>query len=440
MQIKRVHIKNFKSIVDLPLDLAPINVFIGENGSGKSNILEALAFVAAAAANKLDNEFLVSRGIRVTNPRFMRSAFSDAVKDAISINVEDEQGVQVAFDLNTSGDISYPRWETKDHFSLPPHMLSEPVASFPLTNSALGIDSDDILARLESITGTLNIVDSDINNIKGQINTVKSGLTAKDSLPVVDIINKIDQIKKILSDNRIELTQLREEYAILDKSITSLNDFIIYSPEVTALRTFEKEGQILPLGVRGEGLLKLLRVLAHEDKAAWSTLQHNLGLLDWLQGVEIDHDTTLPEQSIQLRDRFVAETQPAFDQRSANEGFLYLLFFFALILSKATPRFFAIENVDTSLNPKACSELMRRITSLAHERQKQILLTTHNPSLLDGLNLHDDHQRLFVVYRNRDGHTTARRVKPPQPVGNEPPIKLSEAFVRGLLGGIPQNF
>ena len=32
------------------------------------------------------------------------------------------------------------------------------------------------------------------------------------------------------------------------------------------------------------------------------------------------------------------------------------------------------------------------------------------------------------------------RIMPPQPVGDEPPIRLSEAFVRGLLGGIPQNF
>ena len=30
---------------------------------------------AAAAANKLDNEFLASRGIRVAEPRFMRAAF-----------------------------------------------------------------------------------------------------------------------------------------------------------------------------------------------------------------------------------------------------------------------------------------------------------------------------------------------------------------------------
>jgi AAA15 family ATPase/GTPase len=76
VNVKRIHIKNFKSVVDLSLDLASINVFIGENGSGKSNILEALAFAAAAAADKVDNEFLVSRGIRVAEPRFMRPAFT----------------------------------------------------------------------------------------------------------------------------------------------------------------------------------------------------------------------------------------------------------------------------------------------------------------------------------------------------------------------------
>jgi len=48
---------------------------ISENGCGKSNILEALALASAAADDKLDNEFLAGRGIRVTEPQFMRSAF-----------------------------------------------------------------------------------------------------------------------------------------------------------------------------------------------------------------------------------------------------------------------------------------------------------------------------------------------------------------------------
>ena len=70
--IKSIQISNFKSVVDLSLELGNFNVLIGENGCGKSNILEAIAFGAAASADKLDYEFLGSRGIRVTKHDHMR--------------------------------------------------------------------------------------------------------------------------------------------------------------------------------------------------------------------------------------------------------------------------------------------------------------------------------------------------------------------------------
>ena len=73
--IRKVQVENYKSIPDLALDLGRITVLIGANGSGKSNILEAIALASAAAQYKLDNEFLISRGIRVTETRFMCSAF-----------------------------------------------------------------------------------------------------------------------------------------------------------------------------------------------------------------------------------------------------------------------------------------------------------------------------------------------------------------------------
>jgi AAA15 family ATPase/GTPase len=73
--ISEIRIQNFKSVQDLALKLGRVTVLIGENGSGKSNILEAVAFAAGAAANKLDGEFLANRGIRVVQETWMRSAF-----------------------------------------------------------------------------------------------------------------------------------------------------------------------------------------------------------------------------------------------------------------------------------------------------------------------------------------------------------------------------
>ena len=45
MKIKKIHIKNFKSLVDLEIvEPNPFTVFVGANGVGKSNIFEALEF------------------------------------------------------------------------------------------------------------------------------------------------------------------------------------------------------------------------------------------------------------------------------------------------------------------------------------------------------------------------------------------------------------
>lgn len=45
-----VQIENYKSIQSLKIGLGRVNVFIGENGCGKSNVLEAIALAGAIAA------------------------------------------------------------------------------------------------------------------------------------------------------------------------------------------------------------------------------------------------------------------------------------------------------------------------------------------------------------------------------------------------------
>ena len=119
---------------------------------------------------------------------------------------------------------------------------------------------------------------------------------------------------------------------------------------------------------------------------------------------------------------------------------MLLLFYFALFSNDLTPRFFAIDNIDTSLNPKLCEKLTMELVSLTNLHNKQVLLTTHNPSVLDGLNLDDDAQRLFVVYRGERGQTLVRRVRKPTRSDGALPIRLSEAFLHGALGGLPTSF
>jgi hypothetical protein len=87
-----------------------------------------------------------------------------------------------------------------------------------------------------------------------------------------------------------------------------------------------------------------------------------------------------------------------------------------------------------------CVALLNRIVALAKEYDKQVILTTHNPAILDGLDLSDDEQRLVVVELTKAGYTRVRRVDSPKTTNGQIPVSLSEAFVRGYIGGLPKNF
>ena len=56
--IDSIEIKNFKSIVDLKVDLGRFNIVIGENGCGKTNFLEAFSFASSAIQYNMSNDVL----------------------------------------------------------------------------------------------------------------------------------------------------------------------------------------------------------------------------------------------------------------------------------------------------------------------------------------------------------------------------------------------
>ncbi|MGZ8233550.1 AAA family ATPase, partial [Methylobacter tundripaludum] len=389
---------------------------IGENGCGKSNLLEAIALVAAAAADKLDNEFLASRGIRVTDPQLMRSAFSeDSLQEPIKIGVGFESlEMDEIYTLNHANH-AYAKWNR-----------SVPLPAQKMLSAA--ISSREALDKHENITKE---IEQQINVIDDEIESTKKRL--------------LHLIPKVYKSNEDSEKYLKHFESIAYKEV-KLKNFLIYSPENTALRNFYKEGQIEPLGINGEGLLKLLKVIQSKSPEQRQEIHESLQLFDWYAELEIPKDLSQSEDKVIITDRYLTL---AFDQRSANEGFLFVLFYIALMVSDDTPKIFAIDNIDTSLNPKLCTKLIKELIRLAKKYDKQVFVTTHNPAILDGIDLGDDEQRLLVVSRKKDsGHTRIKRIelkdKPRSPIKNSKgeyeSLRLSEAFLRGYLGGLPKGF
>lgn len=216
-----------------------------------------------------------------------------------------------------------------------------------------------------------------------------------------------------------------------------LANFLIYAPEETRLRTFSDDTYILPFGRRGEGLFQHLRQLTeNKDEVAIKAINEGLFMLDWFDGFNIPDNLLTNEYKLSIGDRYLSESLHQFDQRSTNEGFLYLLFYLTLFNSKEAPSFFAIDNIETSFNPKLCTRLTEYLTGAAKKNDKQVILTTHSPYVLDGLDLSDDEIRLFVARRDIDGHTRIERI----PYRDNRTISLSDLWMSGLIGGLPDNF
>ncbi len=388
--IQEFRVQNYKSILKLKIELGRLTVLIGENGSGKSNILEAVSLGSAAANDKLDNEFLVSRGIRVTEPQLMRSAFDkeNISKDIIIDFIGDNENKSSCFELKNDNK-AYSKW-IKKH--IPKHHTKEFMEAFD-TSRTVAQYSEKFIENNENLESI------------------------------------------ILAFNQFIKENLQLDYLI------ALEGFLIYSPENFSLRIFEQEGQIEPLGVHGQGLFKLLKVLSLEENVPrLKIIKEKLRLIDWFQDFDIPSHLSETEKTIKINDKYLDRDLAYFDQKSSNEGFLFLLFYFALFVSDDTPEFFAVDNIDASLNPKLCRQLIKELAALAKKFDKQVILTTHNPAVLDGLDLDDPEQKLYVVHRNKLGHTKIKSVMKPKTIEGQEPVKLSEAFLRGYIGGLPKGF
>lgn len=356
--IKKVNIKNFKSIVDETIDLSTLNVFIGANGAGKSNILESLGFIAAQSGSEISLNNLVSAGIRVARPDLMVNSFYEKIQ---------RKSIEVT------------------------------------------ISSESVVCKK-----TITLQDASFAYSPWTVSTVMKSLEGQQE-------NGLDDIN------------------------TDISKFEIYTPEIDALRGLTQYSQRFPIGLHGEGFDVILNSLSGNQKAEAAYMAQRY--IDWLDHTAYADDDVAKSGFLKLgrskshlyfSDKYMQRKNSYFSAENANEGALVVLFYLTLIMSDKTPRVFAIDNFDMRLNPRLCRYLIGTIYEYAKQYGKQVLVTTHNPAVLDGLNLNDDGQLLYVVKRNDNGNTKIERIKGKP--GTERKTKLSELWINGIIGGVPSNF
>ena len=393
--LDHLSVRTFKSLDDVTVDLGLVNVFIGANGSGKSNLLEALGILSAAADGKVDDQALLARGVRPGLPALYKSAFPA------------KPGRRIPPHLYFGARSARAGYEVSLH-----NPLKDPAPAWRFKTELWEGDDDTLVGR------------SPAQGIK---TNPERGLAA---LKAVDV----------------------PAGAALDL-LGLLQGYVIFSPTTAVLRGVAPETQPRrPVGLSGGNLPRTIRGLLRQrkrDDRSRRICREVLGLFDWVENFGWTRSDRLPlsptaassKEVVQFRDRFMRRNQNVLSGYDASEGALYALFLAVVAGHEASPALCAVDNADHGLNPRLARSLMRYLCQwyLDSSEPRQILLTTHNPLVLDGLRLQDERVRLFTVSRTVSGRTSVDRVVVDDNLLEraEQGWSLSRLWVMGHLGGVP---
>jgi len=403
-RLKHIHVKAFKSILDQKIELGQINVFIGNNGAGKSNVLEAIGMLSAAISGQVNYQKLSERGMRLSTPEVFRSALKNQ-KRKPSLFLEG----------------------TFDDFQYHAYINAEKDWSFHSEKFTRG-------SNLET-------------RISGRSNSM-AAIQGEDSFSKKDLDSSISigRVTEVLGHF------LEPEVA----AIRALSNYAIYAPSTPILRgVVTDESHKSPLGLYGGSLASALSdVIATRSL---DDLKRFFSLFDWFEQVGTSKpDGTLQSNHVHtsasvvsFKDKFMQRNFKDLYAYDVSEGALYVLFVLLLLTHEDSPSMFALDNVDSALNPGLVTAMVSHISEILKDHpEKQIFMTTHNPTTLDAIDLFNPDHRLFVTKRDDSGATVFERISPPSGMTKDEwqekhgYMKLSEIWLSGAIEGLtpPRGF
>lgn len=337
--IQSFTIENFKSFEKATLPLAPLTLLIGANASGKSNAIEALRLLAWLASGRPATDLLYAVREQELS---LRGGFKDLVW--------------------TDGEISLS-CEVAEDPQEPPSTFS---VSLELTPEGLRITG-------EAIPGALGIMGaSGSQTIQSALHKQKQ-LLEKDppatriDAAIYDLERQVSQVAVLAND---PIARILRRTLFLDADPRRMRQY-----------SYIQETGLKP---DGSGLSSVLHRLAEEEGQKARILE----IIRSLPEQDISDITYVKTQ----RDEVMVQLHETFGQRNVprdaallSDGTLRVLAVAAALLSVQEGSLVVIEEIDNGVHPSRAEMLLANIQEIARDRQLRVLLTTHNPALLDAV-------------------------------------------------------
>jgi predicted ATPase len=340
-RIRRIQIRNYKSIAQTSVALEPFTVLVGPNGAGKSNFIDALAFVQECLSDSVELAFKNRGGITAVR----RISIGHPTHIIINLNME-------------------------------------------LNNNLIADYSFEIAAKSRerfSIARERCVVHPAVE--KKHVFDVKNGKFEQE----------INGIQPRIASDRLALyaASATEQFRPVYDFLTSMR---IYSIEPVRLRELQDPDTGDHLKPDGSNAAAVLKRLKEKDEEKYSRICRLLEkVVTGVKGVE--YRNIGQKETIQFRQDVGSKHPWIFDALNMSDGTLRVLGILLAVYQTGQHSVIAIEEPEATVHPAVSDLLVEVLMDAANERQ--VLLTTHSPDILDQKEIKDTHIQVVTTERNK---------------------------------------
>ncbi|WOD37334.1 ATP-binding protein [Nodosilinea sp. E11] len=348
-------LENFKSYRTGRLPLGPLTVLIGANASGKSNALEGLRFLSwLAQGQKLTSiQHTVNDADRIVRGRVEDLCHRGESSFSVGCSLQASEWNYLSMALTLrDGDL---------------HISSESITNttsqaklYQLELPSQGVGTDVSVSYYKFAQGRRpHITCSDQMAIFVQLDSPAT------------FNAKHQQSQQVIPATVRDYQRVLENVLFLDPVPARMREYSF---------TTEKR-----LQGDGTNLSSVLYRLWNEAKA------NQQAILDFIQSLPEQAITGIDfltgprgEVMVQLQESFGA-TERYCEAALLSDGTLRVLAIAAAMLSATEGSLVVIEEIDNGVHPSRAEHLLTSIRAIAERRNLRVLLSTHNPALMDAL-------------------------------------------------------
>lgn len=352
-----IELKNFKSYEEASLPLSAITFLIGANASGKSNVLEAIRLLNwLAKGSRLDD---ITRSIQ-SGDAVVRGQANDLLRDPLK-----------SFSLGGRFEGMPQGW---NHFEI----------SIGLVADQLVVTAEQVEKPGEAVP--LYQVDGGANGHSDEVSVAYNNFKRGRNKPHVPCSNRQAVFYQLETPGRFESGHQESQRVIpaVTKALReTLRNVVFLDPRPALMRDYAyvKDDVIKEDGSNLSAVLyQISQTQTQKDK-----------LLAFIKSLP-EQDITDIEFIRTDRNDVMVRLVESFGQKSRkvdapllSDGTLRVLAIGAALLTAPAGALVIVEEVDNGVHPSRAETLIRQLQAIAAERELRVLLTSHNPALLDAL-------------------------------------------------------